>query len=834
MTRWLSILLLLLAATPALAIERNVAGQKLKVYAHDSAANAPKTGDQANITAYIRKDGGALTALTDTTATQISSSNAAGYYEFDLTQAETDAAILDVTAKSSTSGVVVFGAPNTIVTQPTGYAGVPASLLDVKAITDSFDDLPPESGSPAASGSPAIAQQILSGQARHIIVLGDSVAQNTQQAWNLMLASRFGPRGFSNFKPWTSAGAGCLVQTNDWADFAMAAMGWGEIGLSGGTSDASDTSDANMLLAIDRFGPQGAQNDQADNNSIEHRWSFGGPWMTETLANGDIVVGFPVKVGPSGTVNADIYIRLRNGTTPVAQSDYFSTYAAADGEKWVEIVIPEGTGTLANLNAQVRYRASTAKETGKTVYVCYRAKVENPAATSGSIIWVFAQGGLSANAWAATGSVSDAAISLWRLIDPDLAIIELGLNNPSSNNAATHASLLQTIAGRVRGQAPNAAILYWGVHGRFEQDPNYGGGGPEPYFIEGAYLAQQLTSRSLFINSCKLLPPIRILAAPSPGDFYAWGHLPAGYKFYRGMTAYFGSQLYYAKLDHFRGTATGDQPPNDATNWGLLGLVEDGTGDHDDQRRPTHVAANVAMYDRLHPNLAGGRLLVQTLVDGLYIIRYSSGQGLIAQGVREELSEELARIDEPISEIEAAVDIQPVLDAVAGVAADVLEGTALEGFFDNQPPAEVELSPEQIAGLSADILEALAEQGVVVTPIAATTVLEGRTWNADPINSARAGNIVTVKLPFSGTFKAVPPLNPGADINAVIAVAVTGPVVEGEPTVVETSNIRKSADGRSVLFDVASLTVPGNYSVLVTVSTLDSQEIGMECRLVVR
>lgn len=86
---------------------KNVTGQKIRLFAFDTSTGAPKTGDAANLTAYVAKDRGTLTALGDTSATEISSTNAPGLYEFDLTQAETNADVLDFTGKSSTSNIAI-------------------------------------------------------------------------------------------------------------------------------------------------------------------------------------------------------------------------------------------------------------------------------------------------------------------------------------------------------------------------------------------------------------------------------------------------------------------------------------------------------------------------------------------------------------------------------------------------------------------------------------------------------------------------------------------------------------------------------------------------------
>lgn len=102
-----------------LGMFKNVASQKITVLAIDTATNLPKTGDAANITAYVSKDDGAVTVLGDTTATEIDSTNALGLYSFDLTQSETNADKLIFSAKSSTSGIRIV--PQTIFTFPASF-----------------------------------------------------------------------------------------------------------------------------------------------------------------------------------------------------------------------------------------------------------------------------------------------------------------------------------------------------------------------------------------------------------------------------------------------------------------------------------------------------------------------------------------------------------------------------------------------------------------------------------------------------------------------------------------------------------------------------------------
>lgn len=98
-----------------------MSGQKLIVFAFDSTTNLPKTGDAANLTAYVSKDYGSVTVLGDTSATEMDSTNAKGYYLFDLTQGETNADTLLFSAKSSTANIVVIGVPGTVFTTPPNF-----------------------------------------------------------------------------------------------------------------------------------------------------------------------------------------------------------------------------------------------------------------------------------------------------------------------------------------------------------------------------------------------------------------------------------------------------------------------------------------------------------------------------------------------------------------------------------------------------------------------------------------------------------------------------------------------------------------------------------------
>jgi hypothetical protein len=146
---------------------KNTASQKIAVFAFDTTTGAAKTGDSANITVYVNKDWAAVTALTDTSATELSSTNAPGWYVFDLTQAETNADALHFTGKSGTANVAIVG--NLVFTLPanfttfaidsTGNAKIQTGLKKGAALTIPFT-MRDSSGAPLTGSSVSVSRAI--------------------------------------------------------------------------------------------------------------------------------------------------------------------------------------------------------------------------------------------------------------------------------------------------------------------------------------------------------------------------------------------------------------------------------------------------------------------------------------------------------------------------------------------------------------------------------------------------------------------------------------------------------------------------------------------------
>ena len=86
---------------------RNVPDQVIAVFAYDTSAQGPKTGDALNITAQTSLDAGSMQATDDVNPTELDSTNAPGVYIFNMTQDESDADHIVLYAVSSTSNITL-------------------------------------------------------------------------------------------------------------------------------------------------------------------------------------------------------------------------------------------------------------------------------------------------------------------------------------------------------------------------------------------------------------------------------------------------------------------------------------------------------------------------------------------------------------------------------------------------------------------------------------------------------------------------------------------------------------------------------------------------------
>ena len=98
-------------------MQKNVASQKITVFAFNVTTNLPVTGDSAQITANIRKDGGAANPTNDANPTELEDS----YYDFNMLKEETNANKINLTPESSTADIIVISVPGVIYTRPANF-----------------------------------------------------------------------------------------------------------------------------------------------------------------------------------------------------------------------------------------------------------------------------------------------------------------------------------------------------------------------------------------------------------------------------------------------------------------------------------------------------------------------------------------------------------------------------------------------------------------------------------------------------------------------------------------------------------------------------------------
>lgn len=187
-----------------MALYKNVAGQKCIVYAHNAATGLPKTGDAANITAYVSKDAGGAVQSSDVNPTEMDAVNLLGLYAFDLAQAETNADLFLLAAQSSTDDVQI----EPVVVYTSAVTTVRAALLDYldatisSRLASSGYTAPDNAGILAAIAGVAVpgAEMALTGAAIDAIIADMVVAltasgKTPAQALRLILAALLGVSG---------------------------------------------------------------------------------------------------------------------------------------------------------------------------------------------------------------------------------------------------------------------------------------------------------------------------------------------------------------------------------------------------------------------------------------------------------------------------------------------------------------------------------------------------------------------------------------------------------------------------------------------------------------
>jgi hypothetical protein len=100
-------------------MQKNVVNQKWTVFAFDETTNIEKTGDAANITGTLYRDG-VSDVIADTNPTELGG----GYYAFDLEQGETNGDNIVIVPVSATANIQVVGCPPALYTVPPNFPSI--------------------------------------------------------------------------------------------------------------------------------------------------------------------------------------------------------------------------------------------------------------------------------------------------------------------------------------------------------------------------------------------------------------------------------------------------------------------------------------------------------------------------------------------------------------------------------------------------------------------------------------------------------------------------------------------------------------------------------------
>lgn len=122
---------------------KNVAGQKVLLFAYNDTTGLPVIADEANITCEVSVNGAQFAlAVNRATLTRVlnAAGNGTGFYSLTLDISETNGDVIAVIGSSATSGVVVQGASfytQMQVSDKTGY-----SIAGTKQTLDDLNDIP--------------------------------------------------------------------------------------------------------------------------------------------------------------------------------------------------------------------------------------------------------------------------------------------------------------------------------------------------------------------------------------------------------------------------------------------------------------------------------------------------------------------------------------------------------------------------------------------------------------------------------------------------------------------------------------------------------------------
>jgi hypothetical protein len=413
---------------------KNVAS-KLIIFCWDVTTGLPKTGDSANLTAYRSLDFGTVTVLADTSATEMDSTNAKGYYLFDLAQGETNGDINLYTCKSSTTGIACVGVPAVVHTIPatgilapttagrtldvsaTGEAGIdwanvgsPTTTLalsgtTVGTVTTYTGNTPQTGDAYAQTNSGTFGLAAIKGYVDDIGVagagltaLGDARIANLDAAVTTRMATYTQPTGF-------------LAATFPTTVASTTNITGGTITTATNLTNAPTAGDftAAMKTSLNSATPV-ASLASLDSTVLQSGTAQGGASGTITLASGasatdSLYKGLVVKVyGGTGAGQSRV-ITAYNGTTKVATVDWNWTTTPDNTSTYAVLGLPapklDSSQQVVSASVQGNVTGSVASVTGNVG--------GNVTGTVGSVVG--AVGSVTGNVGGSVASVATGGIT---------------------------------------------------------------------------------------------------------------------------------------------------------------------------------------------------------------------------------------------------------------------------------------------------------------------------------------------------------------------------------------------------------------------------------------
>lgn len=417
-----------------MGLQKNVASQKIAVYAHDTANDVPKTGDAANITAQISKDFGTPAATNDTNPTELDATDHPGIYVFDLTQAETNAENVLLSAVSSTADILLD--PVQVFTTPPNFTTLTIANNATNANATHWG------GTAVAS-----ANVLIDGAITAAKIASDAITAAKIQD-GALTAAKFAAGAFDAV--WTVAARTLTAATNITAAIADAV--WTEVlsahtGVAGGAADRLDTIPTAADNADAVWDEPLADHDDSGSTgeALGAAGSAGDPWTTAlpgSYSSGQAgkIVGDNLNATVSSRSShsaADVWaVGTRTLTAATNISAGIATAVWAEGTRTLTAATNITTAIAAAVWEVATSGLTTVGSIGKLLVDNVNATISSRSSHAAADVWSVATRVLTAGTNLSIPSAADITTAVWAAASRTLTAAT-NLSIPSASDVAT-------------------------------------------------------------------------------------------------------------------------------------------------------------------------------------------------------------------------------------------------------------------------------------------------------------------------------------------------------------------------------------------------------------